>query len=173
MTDSDTIQRTIVLPAPRERVWKAITQPAELSQWFASQCEFTLEIGSPITLTWANGEISRGVIEAIDPPHRFTFRWHAKPTAYSEPLVPENSTVVTFTLEAVDSGHIAGACLDVFRVEPLPEDHPFWRNPKIIVTPHTASLTNPKLVAPQIIENYRKVQRGEPLINVVNVARGY
>ena len=47
----DEINRSMVLPVDRDRVWQAITQPDELRQWFAPQCEFTLEIGSDITLT--------------------------------------------------------------------------------------------------------------------------
>jgi glyoxylate/hydroxypyruvate reductase A len=76
-------------------------------------------------------------------------------------------------LAALDSEQLAGACLDVFAVEPLPEDHPFWRHPKIIVTPHISSLTNPKAVAPQIIENYQRTKTGRPLLNVVDMQRGY
>jgi len=76
-------------------------------------------------------------------------------------------------LAALNSGQLAGACLDVFAVEPLPEDHPFWRHPKIIVTPHISSLTNPKAVAPQIIENYQRTKAGKPLLNVVDIKRGY
>ena len=76
-------------------------------------------------------------------------------------------------LDALDSGQLAGACLDVFEVEPLPEDHPFWEHPKITLTPHISSLTYPKAVAPQIIENYRRTQTGEPLLNVVDIERGY
>jgi glyoxylate/hydroxypyruvate reductase A len=76
-------------------------------------------------------------------------------------------------LTALDSGHLAGACLDVFEVEPLPEDHPFWSHPKIFITPHISSLTYPKTVAPQIIENYRRTITGNPLLHVVDVERGY
>ncbi len=100
----DNIERTLLLPVPRERVWRAITQPAELSKWFAPQCDFTLTVGNDIKLTWESGAVSRGVIEDIDPPHRFSFRWHAKPTVFTDPLTPENSTRVTFRLEAVESG---------------------------------------------------------------------
>ena len=76
-------------------------------------------------------------------------------------------------LAALDSGHLAGACLDVFEVEPLPEDHPFWSHPKIIVTPHISSITYPKAVAPQIVENYQRTITGKPLLNVVDMKRGY
>lgn len=47
-------------------------------------------------------------------------------------------------LEMVDSGHLSGASLDVFRKEPLPEEHPFWNNPRIRISPHIASVTDPK-----------------------------
>ena len=76
-------------------------------------------------------------------------------------------------LAALDSGHLAGACLDVFEVEPLPEDHLFWSHPKIIVTPHISSITYPKAVAPQIVENYQRTITGKPLLNVVDMKRGY
>jgi glyoxylate/hydroxypyruvate reductase A len=76
-------------------------------------------------------------------------------------------------LAAINSGQLEGACLDVFEVEPLPEDHPFWSHPKIFVTPHISSLTYPKAVAPQIIENYQRTKTGDPLLHVVDVERGY
>jgi glyoxylate/hydroxypyruvate reductase A len=76
-------------------------------------------------------------------------------------------------LSALASGHIAGACLDVFRQEPLPESHPFWTHPRVTITPHIAALTYPKAVAPQIIENYRRVRLGQPPLHVVDVQQGY
>ena len=76
-------------------------------------------------------------------------------------------------LAALDSGRLSGACLDVFAVEPLPQTHPFWRHPKIIVTPHISSITFAKAVAPQIIENYKWAQAGKPLLNVVDPKKGY
>jgi glyoxylate/hydroxypyruvate reductase A len=76
-------------------------------------------------------------------------------------------------LAALESGRISGACLDVFRQEPLPESHPFWSHPRVTVTPHVASLTYPKAVAPQIVENYRRVRTGQPPLHVVDVQRGY
>ncbi|MFQ6024595.1 MAG: 2-hydroxyacid dehydrogenase, partial [Acidiferrobacterales bacterium] len=72
-------------------------------------------------------------------------------------------------LEALDSEHIAGATLDVFRTEPLPRDHPFWRHPKVTVTPHIASITSPDTGAIPVVENIRRHQKGEPLTNVVDV----
>ncbi|MFQ5627721.1 MAG: 2-hydroxyacid dehydrogenase [bacterium] len=76
-------------------------------------------------------------------------------------------------LEALDSGQLSGACLDVFRTEPLPPDHPFWRHPKITMTPHISSITDPQAAAWQIVENYRRMQEGKALLNVVDAERGY
>jgi len=76
-------------------------------------------------------------------------------------------------LAALEQGHLSGACLDVFREEPLPESHPFWTHPRITVTPHISSLTFPAAVAPQLVENYRRLESGQPLENVVDPGRGY
>ncbi|NEQ46115.1 MAG: glyoxylate/hydroxypyruvate reductase A [Leptolyngbya sp. SIOISBB] len=81
--------------------------------------------------------------------------------------------VDTDLLTAIDAGQLRGACLDVFRQEPLPSDHPFWLHPQIRVTPHCSSITNPVSVAPQIVENYRRSQTGQPLLNQVSRSRGY
>jgi len=81
--------------------------------------------------------------------------------------------VVDDLLAALDTDQLSGACLDVFETEPLPTDHPFWSHPKITVTPHISSITFSRAVAPQIIENYRRSQTGQPLLNVVNPRRGY
>lgn len=76
-------------------------------------------------------------------------------------------------LEALDNGHLAGATLDVFETEPLPDDHPFWDHPKVTVTPHIASITNPSTAARHIVDNVRRAERGEALIGVVDLQRGY
>lgn len=76
-------------------------------------------------------------------------------------------------LAALAAGHLSGACLDVFRQEPLPESHPFWSHPQVTVTPHVASLTYPRDVAPQIIANYRRVCAGQPPLHAVDLTRGY
>jgi glyoxylate/hydroxypyruvate reductase A len=76
-------------------------------------------------------------------------------------------------LAALDSGQLAGACLDVFVTEPLPPEHPFWRHPSITVTPHTASLTHPRAVVPRLIENYRRVMAGLAPLDQIDRLRGY
>jgi len=76
-------------------------------------------------------------------------------------------------LEAIEEGHISGACLDVFRMEPLPQGHPFWNHPKITVTPHIAGITDPDAVAGQLLKNYRRMQKGLPPLNTINRQRGF
>ena len=68
---------------------------------------------------------------------------------------------------------IASALLDVFRIEPLPETHPFWGREEIMVTHHIASITNYKAAAPQIITNYKNAIENRPLINEVSTVQGY
>ncbi|WP_226629289.1 NAD(P)-dependent oxidoreductase [Alloyangia pacifica] len=76
-------------------------------------------------------------------------------------------------LDALDGGHLAGASLDVFRQEPLPRDHAYWRHPKIRVSPHVASYSSPEVVAAQLIEAARALARGQRSEFVVDRARGY
>lgn len=76
-------------------------------------------------------------------------------------------------IAALDSGHLSGAMLDVFRDEPLPTAHPFWRHPRIVVTPHTAAPTVAADAEAQIIENIRRLENGEAPTGLVDRARGY
>ncbi|MEA1914908.1 MAG: glyoxylate/hydroxypyruvate reductase A [Campylobacterota bacterium] len=76
-------------------------------------------------------------------------------------------------IEALNTQQLNGAFLDVFKTEPLESSHPFWKHPKITITPHVASITNPISVAPQIVNNYRNTQKGYPLKNLVNIQSGY
>lgn len=76
-------------------------------------------------------------------------------------------------LAALDAGHIAHATLDVFRVEPLPPDHPYWSHPRVTVTPHIAADTRPITAARVIAENIRRGEAGEPFLHLVDRARGY
>jgi glyoxylate/hydroxypyruvate reductase A len=76
-------------------------------------------------------------------------------------------------IPALDEGLLAGALLDVYRTEPLLESHPFWEESRIQLTPHIASVTNPQAAAPQIIENLRRLQANQPLLNIVGRERGY
>lgn len=76
-------------------------------------------------------------------------------------------------LEALDSGHLSRAILDVTEPEPIPPEHPFWRHPRVFVTPHVASMTQPETAAPILLDNLRRHQQGKPLIGLIDRARGY
>jgi len=76
-------------------------------------------------------------------------------------------------IAAIDSGHLSGATLDVFQIEPLPETHPFWTYPKITVTPHIAAISEPRVAAQYVADRIARFERGEPLDNLVDPERGY
>jgi glyoxylate/hydroxypyruvate reductase A len=61
----------------------------------------------------------------------------------------------------------------VFHQEPLPEGNPFWVHPKVTVTPHIAAITEPRVAAQHVVDNIRRMERGEKLENVVDLKRGY
>jgi glyoxylate/hydroxypyruvate reductase A len=76
-------------------------------------------------------------------------------------------------LAALADGQVAGAALDVFAPEPLPAAHPFWSHPRVVMTPHAASITIPSSAAPQVVENIHRARAGQPLLNLVDFAAGY
>ena len=76
-------------------------------------------------------------------------------------------------LAALDEGHLSGAFLDVFATEPLPADDPAWTHPKIIVTPHIASLASRPARVRYVVDAIAAFERGEALPNLFDPARGY
>lgn len=78
-------------------------------------------------------------------------------------------------LAALDAGRLAGGALDVTDPEPLPDDHPLWRIPRVLITPHTANPAQAKLasLAGRVAENCRRFAAGEPLLGVVQAELGY
>lgn len=98
-------------------------------------------------------------------------------------LLPEGARVInpgrgsliddTALIEALDSGRIAHATLDVFRIEPLPPEHPFWAHPRVTVTPHVAAETRPETASDVVAENIRRSEAGEPLLHLVDRLAGY
>ena len=76
-------------------------------------------------------------------------------------------------IPAIESGQLSGATLDVFANEPLSSDHMFWAHPKITITPHISSQTVASRVVALIIDNYQRLIDGKPLLNQVDLKRGY
>ncbi|HUF55368.1 MAG TPA: glyoxylate/hydroxypyruvate reductase A [Thermohalobaculum sp.] len=76
-------------------------------------------------------------------------------------------------LAALDAGRLRHATMDVFDEEPLPEEHPYWRHPRVTVTPHIASATRPETAAEALVGQIARAERGEPFAHVVDRGRGY
>ena len=79
----------------------------------------------------------------------------------------------TALIDALDRGQIAHATLDVFRVEPLPQEHPFWAHPQVTVTPHIAAETRAVTAAQSIVDNIVRCENGIPMLNLVDRELGY
>ena len=76
-------------------------------------------------------------------------------------------------LAALDAGELHAATLDVFAVEPLPAESPLWDHPKVTVTPHCAADSDPEVICAYVLRQMERHGRGQPLENLVDVARGY
>jgi phosphoglycerate dehydrogenase-like enzyme len=104
-----------------------------------------------------------------------TFFAAMKPSAYFISVGRGKSTVTEDLVKALNSGQIAGAGLDVTDPEPLPDDHPLWSTPGVIITPHVAGRSREAFQRVEVLvaENLRRYMSGEPLLSVVNIERGY
>lgn len=76
-------------------------------------------------------------------------------------------------IEALDAGHIQHATLDVFHVEPLPQDHPYWSHPRVTVTPHIASATRSDTASDAVVQNILRLEAGDTALGLVDRARAY
>jgi uncharacterized protein YndB with AHSA1/START domain len=85
------IRREIVLPAPREDVWEALTEPDRLEDWFANDVELDLRPGGGASFRWSNGEERHATVTEIDPERRLAFEW-------------EDEGAVEFTLDDDEDG---------------------------------------------------------------------
>ena len=98
---------------------------------------------------------------------------HLQPGGYLINVARGAHLVERDLIHLLDNGHMAGACLDVFRTEPLPADHAFWSHPKITVTPHTSARTLRDESIAQIAGKIAALERGEAVVGVVDTVRGY
>ena len=76
-------------------------------------------------------------------------------------------------IAALDAGQLGGAVLDVVDPEPLPKGHPLWTHPKVLLTPHNASMTRPETAVAFVLDTIARHRRGEPLPGLVDRTRGY
>ena len=84
-----------------------------------------------------------------------------------------NLQIETELLECLDDGTLHEAVLDVFQTEPLPVTSPLWTHPRVTITPHNASVSDPVAIANAIAAQIRRVEKGEPLLNTVSRSKGY
>jgi uncharacterized protein YndB with AHSA1/START domain len=106
MTLPDRIERTLVLPVSRQRVWGAITKPEHLAHWLGMVSEMDFRVGGAIHFTWENERSPYpGIIEVIEPLHRFAFRWSSYTIGRPKlRLASTATTLVEFILEELAEG---------------------------------------------------------------------
>ena len=121
-----------------------------------------LVIAAPHTAE-TRGAVSRGVLERL--PHDAIVVNVSRGTLLDE----------TALLAVLDASRVRGAALDVFAAEPLPAGHPFWRHPRVLVSPHVAAVTARfwERETGLIVENIRRYLAGSPLTNTVDLEAGY
>jgi glyoxylate/hydroxypyruvate reductase len=76
-------------------------------------------------------------------------------------------------LNCLNNGQLFAACLDVFRTEPQPQESPFWLHPRVTLTPHCAADSEPVTICKYVHAQILRFEKGEPLLNVVDMHRGY
>lgn len=96
-----------------------------------------------------------------------------RPGAYLINIARGAHLVEADLLAALEQGQLAAATLDVFAREPLSQDHPFWRHPRVTITPHIAAITLPQQAMDQIAANIRALEAGHAPAGVVDRQRGY
>jgi uncharacterized protein YndB with AHSA1/START domain len=129
----DRIEREVVVAAPVEVVWSAITEPEHVGAWFGDSADVDLRPGGQLLLTWKEYGTFHARVETVEPPHRFAFRW-ARP-ADVEPR-PGNSTLVEFTLaeegegtrlRVVESGFETLGSTETERAKHIADNERGWR----------------------------------------------
>src|SRR3954470_9823435 len=96
--DSDRIETHVLIAAPVERVWELVTSAEHVGRWFGDAgAEIDLRPGGALSLTWREHGTIHGRVEAVEPPHRFAYRWLSTIGSQAEPE-PGNSTLTEFTL---------------------------------------------------------------------------
>jgi uncharacterized protein YndB with AHSA1/START domain len=94
----DRIERQMTFPAPRDDVWAAITEPAQISKWFGNETELDLRPGGEGVFRWGEIEV-RVTVEEVMPPSRFSYRWEPSQTPSGGP-----TTLVEFKLDEIPGG---------------------------------------------------------------------
>ncbi len=114
----DEIKQELIVSAPIETVWNAITSAKELSEWFGDSAEVDLKPGGSASFGWSEYDaVVKAVVETVERPHKFAYRWAAQK---ADVLDETNSTVVEFELTTTDDGTLVQLTESGFST--LPED---------------------------------------------------
>jgi len=98
------IEREVVIPAPPEAVWPALTEGDEVSRWFGAEAELDARPGGRGVFRWPDGTERPVLVEEVEPPRRLAFRWLPFQRDAVEGVVPLPSTRVEITLHPVPGG---------------------------------------------------------------------
>ena len=98
---TDRIEQELHIQASRQRVWQLLTEAEHISRWFGDSTEVDLRPGGKMTFTWDQFGSHHAVVEQVDPPAFFSYRWARRAGEYP---VEGNSTLVEFTLTEAGSG---------------------------------------------------------------------
>lgn len=144
---------------PRELEGVTTHAGAETLDAFLSECDILICV-LPLTIE-TRGVLDQALFERLPPGAALINMGRG------EHLVEADLT------RALETGQLSGAVLDVLREEPPASSHPFWHDPRILMTPHVAAMTQPDTAFPVLLENLRRHQRGEAMIGQVDRQRGY
>jgi uncharacterized protein YndB with AHSA1/START domain len=105
MDTARTVRRSLLLRVSREQLWQALTRPARLAAWFgADVVELELLPGGRIVFEGRDGSVRRGLVQAVDPPRRFAFRWLPIAVGPDGASARFPRATVEFVLEEADDG---------------------------------------------------------------------
>ena len=153
------------VPALQEHdvVWHVPDQRGDIVQLARDAAQAALADGGLVVAAGGDGTINAvasaallaGVPLGVVPMGTFNYfsREHG--------LALDPETAVQDLLQALDEGQLSRAVLDVCEPEPLPPEHPFWHHPKVVLTPHIASMTQPETAVEAVIDNLRRHRVGK------------
>lgn len=101
---SDSIEREVLIAAPVETVWSIVTEPDQISRWFANSAEVDLRPGGDLLFKFDSGIPGRGTVEKVEPPSLFSFRWVSPEPERDMDAAQGHYTTVEFTLESRGDG---------------------------------------------------------------------
>ncbi|HTT94372.1 MAG TPA: SRPBCC domain-containing protein [Solirubrobacterales bacterium] len=100
----DSIEREVRIDAPVETVWSIVTEPRNITRWFANEAEVDLRPGGDLVFRFDSGIDGRGTVEKVEPPHLFAFRWVSPEPGRDMVAAQGHYTTVEFSLRAAGEG---------------------------------------------------------------------